>query len=96
MGNVSSRPDDGSALHLKDQNRCTSIASSKRFECMLTVELTVSITSLTVTNSRRRIILNVAPNGYPASRIVAKRDIGDESPIEFIQVTKCCQCQRLR
>ncbi|MCJ1296216.1 hypothetical protein MMC34_007782 [Xylographa carneopallida] len=66
MGNVSSRPDDGSALHLKDQNR-------------------FSITSLTVTNSRRRIILNVAPNGYPASRIVAKRDIGDESPIEFIQ-----------
>ena len=48
--------------------------------------LEVSIKSLSITNSRRRTVLNLAPNAYPAARIIAKRDIGDETPVEFIQV----------
>ncbi|KAG4425837.1 hypothetical protein IFR04_001044 [Cadophora malorum] len=66
MGNVSSRPDDGAALHLKDQTR-------------------LSISSLSVTNSRRRTILNVVPNAYPATKVSASRDLGDNSVVEFVQ-----------
>ena len=46
----------------------------------------VSITSLTISNSRRRVLLNITPNAFPASRVIVKRDIGDDSPIDYIQV----------
>ncbi|KIW01466.1 uncharacterized protein PV09_07223 [Verruconis gallopava] len=44
-----------------------------------------SIAALTVTNSRNRTLLSVAPNEFPASRYVARREAGDETPIEYIQ-----------
>ncbi|KAL9112494.1 MAG: hypothetical protein Q9227_003336 [Pyrenula ochraceoflavens] len=66
MGNISSRPDDGSTLYLKDQTK-------------------FSVASLVVTNSRRKVLLNVVPNSFPATRLSAKRDIGDDSPVEYIQ-----------
>jgi len=66
MGNVSSRPEDGAALVLRDQSR-------------------LSIASLTVTNSKGKILLNVVPNVYPATRVIARKDYGDESLIEYIQ-----------
>lgn len=48
--------------------------------------MTVSIASLTVTNSKGKILLNVLPNVYPATRIIARKDYGDESLVEYIQV----------
>ncbi|KAI9781389.1 MAG: hypothetical protein M1839_005983 [Geoglossum umbratile] len=66
MGNVSSRPDDGAALYLRDQNR-------------------LSLASLSITNSRRRTLLNIVPNSFPSTRVIAKRDVGDDSVVEYIQ-----------
>ncbi|KAI9797005.1 MAG: hypothetical protein M1833_005838 [Piccolia ochrophora] len=66
MGNVSSRPDDGAQLFLKDQTR-------------------LSIASLTVTNSRKRTLLNITPNSFPSTRVSVKRDTGDDTVVDFIQ-----------
>ncbi|KAI4260342.1 MAG: hypothetical protein LQ352_000315 [Teloschistes flavicans] len=44
-----------------------------------------SIASLVITNSQRKILLSVKPNAFPASRVTAKREPPDESPIEYIQ-----------
>ncbi|KAL6811322.1 hypothetical protein GGI42DRAFT_340058 [Trichoderma sp. SZMC 28013] len=66
MGNVSSRPDDGSTLYLRDQNR-------------------LSITSIVVTNPRKRTSIHITPNAFPASRVSAARPPGDSNPIEFVQ-----------
>ncbi|RFU26729.1 hypothetical protein B7463_g9616, partial [Scytalidium lignicola] len=66
MGNVSSRPDEGAALCLRDQTR-------------------LSISSLVITSSRRRTVLNVFPNGFPAARLAVTRDLGDKSLVEYIQ-----------
>ncbi|PGH06597.1 hypothetical protein AJ80_08156 [Polytolypa hystricis UAMH7299] len=65
MGNVGSRPDEPSALYLKDQ-----------------VKLTIA--SLVISNSQG-IVLNITPSSFPATRIIARRDLGDESPVEYIQ-----------
>ena len=46
----------------------------------------VSIACLSVTNSRGKVLLNVFPNVFPATRIIARKDIGDESLVEYIQV----------
>jgi hypothetical protein len=46
----------------------------------------VSVTALSITNSRNRTLLTIAPTGYPANRYIARRDIGDDSPVEYIQV----------
>jgi Arf-GAP/SH3 domain/ANK repeat/PH domain-containing protein len=46
----------------------------------------VTISSLTVTNSRRRTVLNVVPNAFPATRVSATRDLGDNSIVEYVQV----------
>ncbi|KND95202.1 Protein csx2 [Tolypocladium ophioglossoides CBS 100239] len=66
MGNVSSRPDDGSALFLRDQNR-------------------LMISSLVVTNPRKRSSVNIVPNAFPANRLSVSRPVGDTSPIEYVQ-----------
>lgn len=47
----------------------------------------VSIASVTISNSRRRL-LTLSPNAFPAARYTAKRDAGDETPIEYIQVSR--------
>lgn len=44
-----------------------------------------TVSSLTVTNSRGAVVLNVSPNAFPATRILAKREAGDDAPIQFIQ-----------
>jgi Arf-GAP/SH3 domain/ANK repeat/PH domain-containing protein len=46
----------------------------------------VSITIVTITNSRNRTILTTTPNEYPATRYSVKRDLGDDYPIDFILV----------
>ncbi|KAK2880027.1 hypothetical protein FQN49_000633 [Arthroderma sp. PD_2] len=45
----------------------------------------LSISSLIITNQRGVVILNITPNSFPASRIIARRDTGDDAPVEFIQ-----------
>jgi Arf-GAP/SH3 domain/ANK repeat/PH domain-containing protein len=66
MGNVSSRPDDGASLYLKDPSRLT-------------------ISSLVVTNPRKRSSLNIVPNAFPATKLAASRPIGDNALVEFVQ-----------
>ena len=66
MGNISSRPEDGSTLFLKDPNR-------------------LSVSSVTISNSRRNVTLSVTPIGIPVARLVAKRTAGDDTPIDYIQ-----------
>lgn len=46
----------------------------------------VTIASVTINNSKRQL-LSLTPNSFPATRYNAKRDLGDEAPIEYIQVT---------
>ncbi|KAJ9668809.1 hypothetical protein H2201_001055 [Coniosporium apollinis] len=43
------------------------------------------VSAITVTNPRNRTILSITPNAFPATRYIAKRDIGDESVIEYVQ-----------
>ncbi|TVY90688.1 Protein csx2 [Lachnellula willkommii] len=45
----------------------------------------LTISSLTVTNARRRTVLNVIPNAFPATRVSATRDLGDNSIVEYVQ-----------
>ncbi|KAK7923943.1 hypothetical protein PG985_005997 [Apiospora marii] len=66
MGVVSSRPDDGAAIYLKDQNR-------------------LSISSLVISNPRKRSAVTVVPNAFPATRATATRAPGDTSSVEFVQ-----------
>jgi Arf-GAP/SH3 domain/ANK repeat/PH domain-containing protein len=66
MGNVASRPDEGAALYLRDQNR-------------------LSISSLIITNPRKRSSVQVVPNGYPATKLSVSRPNGDSTPVEFVQ-----------
>ncbi|KAI9370501.1 hypothetical protein BJX61DRAFT_88459 [Aspergillus egyptiacus] len=44
----------------------------------------LTIASVTISNSRR-VLLNIVPNAFPATRYNAKRDPGDDTPIEYIQ-----------
>lgn len=45
----------------------------------------LSLSSLTVTNSRRRVLVSVLPNAFPATKVTASRDLGDQSIIEYVQ-----------
>ena len=86
MGNVSSRPEDGGALVLRDQSR-REWSNPQCFPASQTkVCISVSIVSLTVTNVKGKVLLNVVPNVYPATRVIARKDYGDESLVEYIQV----------
>jgi Arf-GAP with SH3 domain, ANK repeat and PH domain-containing protein len=90
MGNVSSRPDDGAALYLRDQNRRKHPWAYKGVWVILfgsDVSISaVSLASLSITNSRRRMLLNVVPNSFPSTRIIAKRETGDDNVVEYVQV----------
>ncbi|EAW11794.1 putative ARF GTPase activator (Csx2) [Aspergillus clavatus NRRL 1] len=44
-----------------------------------------TIASVTISNSRGQVLLHLTPNSFPATRYTAKREIGDDSPIEYIQ-----------
>ncbi|KAF2499646.1 centaurin-beta-2 [Lophium mytilinum] len=66
MGVVNSRPGDGNAIYLSNQNR-------------------LSVTNLTIMNSRGRTLLNISPNAFPATRYGAKRDFGDDGIVDYVQ-----------
>lgn len=87
MGNVSSRSDEGAALFLRDHVRCK-LDDGPAFLmiCANRHGFPVSIASLTVINARQKPLLNAVPNIYPATRIIARRDIGDEGLVDYIQV----------
>lgn len=90
MGNVASRLDDAGSLFFKDQNRCmlpwASLICLRLSDMLMTSWIhTVSIASITISNSKRRL-LSIAPNAVPAARYTAKRDAGDDAPVEFVQV----------
>ncbi|KAL8730452.1 MAG: hypothetical protein Q9166_004090 [cf. Caloplaca sp. 2 TL-2023] len=44
-----------------------------------------SIASLVITNSRRKVLLSVTADAFPASKVIAKREPPDENLIEYIQ-----------
>ena len=46
----------------------------------------VTVSNVSIINSRNRVLLNLTPNSFPAARYSARRDAGDDSPIEYIQV----------
>lgn len=46
----------------------------------------VTVSNVSIVNSRNRVLLNLTPNSFPAARYSARRDAGDDSPIEYIQV----------
>ena len=45
-----------------------------------------SISGLTITASRNRTLVRISPNAFPATRYAARRDIGDDTPIDYVQV----------
>lgn len=47
----------------------------------------VSISSLVVTNPRKRTSVNVVPNAFPATRVSVQKPLSDTSPIEFVQAS---------
>lgn len=46
----------------------------------------VSISAIQVVNSHNRVLLRIAPNAFPCSRVTARREPGDEGLVEFVQV----------
>ncbi|KAF3176519.1 hypothetical protein TWF788_008005 [Orbilia oligospora] len=45
----------------------------------------LTITSLVVTNSRKKPIVSITPNAFPSTRAVAKKEIGDDALVEYVQ-----------
>lgn len=45
----------------------------------------LSIASLTITNAKGAVLLNIVPNVHPATRVIARKDFGDDSLVEFVQ-----------
>jgi len=88
MGNVSSRPEDGSALCLRDPNRRKSSRLSPfRHGKQCSMFHVVSVSSLVITSPRKRTSVTVYPNAFPPTRLSASRLQGDGSPVEFVQVS---------
>lgn len=94
MGNVTGRIEDGGALILRDQSRRKCKRSPRPPNSPTKASRTVSIASLTVLNNKGKILLNVVPNVYPATRVIARKDYGDESLVEYIQVKGSLECNR--
>jgi hypothetical protein len=85
MGNVSGKLDDGPALFLRDQSRCMSLP-----RVLVLADLPpVSIAALVITNAQKRVLLRVAPNAFPSTKVVARKEPGDDSLVEFVQVLLC-------
>lgn len=45
----------------------------------------MSVSSLVILNGRQKVVLNISPNAYPATRFSARRDFGDDTPVSFVQ-----------
>ena len=89
MGAVNSKAGDAGALYLRDQTRCMHAPSMPLLHhshILTPTPAPVSVASLNITNARNRTLLNVSPNAFPATRYTARRDFGDDSVVEYIQV----------
>ncbi|KAI9848710.1 MAG: hypothetical protein M1837_006797 [Sclerophora amabilis] len=45
----------------------------------------LSIASLTISNSSKRVLYNVVPNAFPTTRVIVRRDSGDDGLVDFVQ-----------
>lgn len=88
MGNVSSRIDDSGSLFFKDQNRCKWLRRGSWTVATdaLAQRIEVTISNITITTGRGRVLLSITPNSFPATRYIAKRDAADDGPIQYVQV----------
>jgi Arf-GAP/SH3 domain/ANK repeat/PH domain-containing protein len=65
---------------------CVRPASRTVLALLILLVSTVSIASVNITNSRGRTLVSLHPNSFPATRYHAKRDSGDSTPVEYVQV----------
>ncbi|CAK4029337.1 ribosylation factor GTPase-activating cnt6 [Lecanosticta acicola] len=52
---------------------------------ILTDQARFTVAGINITNSRGQTLLRLSPNAYPATRYVAARDAGDDTPIDYVQ-----------
>lgn len=71
------------------------IASVSSVPVLTLLSLAVAISSLVITNPRKRSSINIIPNAFPATRISAHRPNGDSAPVEFVQVSSRSSVQLL-
>ncbi|KAK6535963.1 hypothetical protein TWF281_000212 [Arthrobotrys megalospora] len=45
----------------------------------------LTITSLVVTNAKKKTIVSIAPNAFPSTRAVTKKEAGDDALVEYVQ-----------
>ncbi|KAL7269765.1 hypothetical protein RUND412_007559 [Rhizina undulata] len=45
----------------------------------------LSIASLHITNAHKRVLLKITPNAFPSTKVLARKELGDESLVEFVQ-----------
>lgn len=90
MGNVSGRLEEAPSLYLRDQNRRMHLPHGNYLPqentYLQSVRHIVTLASLHITNGHGRSVLRLAPNAFPSSRVIARKDIGEEGLIEYVQV----------
>lgn len=47
-----------------------------------------SISVVTITNARNHTLYRIVPNAFPATSYSVSRDVGDDTPVEYIQVPR--------
>ncbi|KAF8472770.1 hypothetical protein BDZ91DRAFT_770777 [Kalaharituber pfeilii] len=47
--------------------------------------VSVSLASLHITNAQKRLLVKLVPNAFPCTRVLAKKDPGEEGLVEYIQ-----------
>ena len=58
---------------------------AERYDSSHILTAAVAISSLVVSDARHKVLLHVTPNAYPASRLSAKRETGDDTPVSYVQ-----------
>lgn len=86
MGTISSKQDERAAVFLKDQTRCEWGHPPALLIRLWLMGITVTIALLTI--SSYSCTVKVTPNAFSAVQLTAKRDISDDTPVEYIQVSK--------
>lgn len=82
-----SRTRQNVSLHSLQESPPLQCARLTDIDFSLLSPITVAIASVIISNSRGNVILNIAPNPFPSTRIIPRRDSADDRPIEYIQVS---------
>ncbi|EWC43906.1 hypothetical protein DRE_01258 [Drechslerella stenobrocha 248] len=45
----------------------------------------LTVSSLTISNAKKKTVLSIAPNAFPSTRALAKREAGDDALVEYVQ-----------